>query len=78
MFYTTLDVVGAILAERQRQAEQVRMARRSEHNEMSALVLTVEDVMADLDPGWLTRRISLTQGNTDQSVGVPFSGGVLS
>lgn len=58
MLYITLDAVEAIIAERHRQAEQARRARRSEHNEISDLGLTAEDVMADLDPGWLTRRIS--------------------
>lgn len=78
MFYPTLQAAGAIIAERRRQAERARRARRSEHNEMSDLGLTVEDVMADLDPGWLTRRISLLQRNTDQLAGVAFSEGVLS
>ena len=53
MFYPSIEVVGAIIAERQRRAQRARRARRSDHNQMFDLGLTVKDVMTDLDPGWL-------------------------
>lgn len=56
MLYPTLDAAGAIIADRRRQAEQARRARRPEHNEMSDLELTVEAVIADSGPGWLTSK----------------------
>lgn len=56
MYYATLDAVGAIIADRKRQAERVRRTRRTESTELLDFGLTVEDVMADLDPGWFSDR----------------------
>lgn len=56
MYYSTLDAIGAIIADRKRQAKRVRTARRTGSTELLDFGLTFEDVMADLDPGWFSDR----------------------